>query len=140
MYNISPESFDVAFRTFAEVPQRELLVRPRPWPLRRDGGADEIGCANLIANFNAPAVKADFASIGIDSPADFLGYMLMDKEHVARYLARKRDSQINTDDQRLPGISDAVRIHRTHRCHRSRVDQIRRLGCGPQLRRRLYSG
>ena len=99
MYNISPESFDVAFRTFAEV-----FPNASFWYVRGHGlfvATEEpmrIGCANLVRNFNAPAVKADFASIGIASPADFLGYMLMDEGHIARYLARNRDSRINTDD------------------------------------------
>src|SRR5262249_38364825 len=58
----------------------------------------KIGCRTLLTNFETPAVKADFASIDVHSPAEFLGFMLMDQEHVAQYLARNHDDQVNTDD------------------------------------------
>jgi spermidine synthase len=99
MYNISPASFDVAFRTFARVFPYSTF-----WYVRGHGlfvataVPTRISCDNLVANFNVPAVKADFASININSPVDFLGYLLMDRDRIAAYLARNQESRINTDD------------------------------------------
>lgn len=102
MYNISRKSFDVAFRTFAEVFPNSSF-----WYVRGHGlfvatdGPLKIDCQRLVQNFNAPKVKADFASVDISSPEQFLGYMLMDREHIAQYLARNQESEINTDDNAL---------------------------------------
>jgi spermidine synthase len=99
MYHISPGSFDVAFRTFAEVFPNATF-----WYVRGHGlfvatkQPMQIGCRTLVANFDDSNVKADLASIDIRSPAELLGYMLMDSEHIARYLARNQDRRINTDD------------------------------------------
>ena len=99
MYNVSPRSFDVAFRTFAAVFPNATF-----WYVRGHGlfvatqQPTAISCRSLAANFDVPAVKADFASIAIESPAEFLGYLLMDREHVAAYLERTVARDINTDD------------------------------------------
>jgi spermidine synthase len=99
MYNISPRSFDVAFRTFAEVFPYATF-----WYVRGHGlfvataQPTTIDCANLTRMFNVPAVRDDFASIEISSPFQLLGHLLMDRQHVTRYLARTPDNQINTDD------------------------------------------
>jgi spermidine synthase len=99
MYHISPESFDVAFRTFAEVFPNATF-----WYVRGHGlfvatkEEMRIDCRTLIANFDDPKVKADLASIDIRTPAELLGFMLMDSEHIARYLARNGERTVNTDD------------------------------------------
>jgi spermidine synthase len=99
MYNISPASFDVAFRTFASVFPHATF-----WYVRGHGlfvataEPTRIHCKSLEENFAVPAVKADFASIGIASPADFLGLLLMDDKHISEYLERREGQEINTDD------------------------------------------
>jgi spermidine synthase len=99
MYSISPASSDVAFRTFVDVFPNATF-----WYVRGHGlfvatqQPATISCETLTNNFEIPAVKADFASINIGSPADFLGYLLMDRSHIAGYLARGGAREINTDD------------------------------------------
>jgi spermidine synthase len=99
MYNISPQSFDVAFRTFAEVFPNATF-----WYVRGHGlfvaktEPTSIDCRNVTKMFDSPLVREDFASIEINSPFQFLGHLLMDRGHVARYLARTPDRRINTDD------------------------------------------
>jgi spermidine synthase len=99
MYNISPQSFDVAFRTFAEVFPNATF-----WYVRGHGlfvattEPTAINCRNVTKMFNVSAVREDFASIEITSPFQFLGHLLMDREHITKYLARTPDNQLNTDD------------------------------------------
>jgi spermidine synthase len=99
MYNISPRSFDVAFRTFVAVFPNATF-----WYVRGHGlfvataEPTAIDCRNVTKMFDVPAVREDFASIEITSPFQFLGHLLMDREHIAKYLARSPDDQINTDD------------------------------------------
>jgi spermidine synthase len=99
MYNISPRSFDVALRTFVQVfPDTSF------WYVRGHGllvatdGPTVIDCTNLTGMFDKPLVMADFNSIEIASPAQLLGHLLMDRDHIADYLTRNTDRQINTDD------------------------------------------
>lgn len=99
MYNISLESFDVAFRTFVSV-----FPNTSFWYVRGHGllvgTADPfaIDYPALAARFTDPKVSEDFASIEMKSPEDFLGTLLMDTAHVVRYLARNGDRTLNTDD------------------------------------------
>jgi spermidine synthase len=99
MYNISPQSFDVAFRTFVQV-----FPNASFWYVRGHGlfvaGIEQVSidCRNIAANFAHPAVRDDFASIEIASPSQFAGHLLMDREHISQYLARSPDRQLNTDD------------------------------------------
>jgi spermidine synthase len=99
MYSISRQSFDIAFRTFAQVFPNATF-----WYVRGHGlfiasvESLAIDCRNVIRMFNNSAVKADMASIEINSPFQLLGHLLMDRHHIAKYLARSRDDRINTDD------------------------------------------
>ena len=99
MYNIAPPSFDVAFRTFAAVYENASF-----WYVRGHGlfvatlGPFSVDYASLAARFADPRVAEDFASVGIDSPEALLGHLLMDAEHVARYVGRSPDQELNTDD------------------------------------------
>jgi hypothetical protein len=99
MYNIAQKSFDAAFRTFAEVFPHATF-----WYVRGHGlfvaGKDpiRIDCRRMREAFRAPAVAADFASIDVLSAEQFMGFLLMDPEHIARYLDRNQDRQIVTDD------------------------------------------
>lgn len=101
MYAISRKSFDVAFRTFVSV-----FPHASFWYVRSHGlfvaGLDPltIDFATVSARFKDPAVRQDFASIGIQSPHQLLGHLLMDEQHIARYLqaASALGSAINTDD------------------------------------------
>ena len=99
MYNISPTSFDAAFRTFTEVFPHATF-----WYVRGHGllvATDvplSVDCRTLMADFSTPAVKSDLASIDIDSPEELMGFLLMDEAHIAKYLRRNFDRQIVTDD------------------------------------------
>lgn len=99
MYHISAESFDVAFRTFVETFPHVLF-----WYVRGHGlfvasfDEDAIDFRTLAARFADPAVSEDFASIGIATPEAFLGHLLMDASHIAKYLAQAGNRRINTDD------------------------------------------
>src|SRR5205085_82651 len=99
MYNISPRSFDVAFRTFAQVFPNTLFWYTRGHGLFVATAAPmTIDCPNLIKMFASPLVKADFDSIEIYSSAKLVGHLLMDRDHIDQYLTRTSDGQINTDD------------------------------------------
>ena len=99
MYNISVESFDVAFRTFVSVYPNATF-----WYVRGHGllvGTSDpftIDYPALAARFADPKVTEDFASIEMKSPEDFLGTLLMDTAHVERYLGRNGSRTLNTDD------------------------------------------
>jgi hypothetical protein len=101
MYAISRNSFDVAFRTFASAfPYASF------WYVRGHGlfvGSLEplpIDFPTLSARFNEPAVRQDFASIGINSPHELMAHLFMDNAQVRRYLetAPGVGSELNTDD------------------------------------------
>src|SRR5262249_27502761 len=99
MYQISPRSFDVAFRTFASVFPDATF-----WYVRGHGlfvatvGAPRFEWAQMAARFADPKVREDFASIQIDSLEQLFGHLLMDAPHIARYLAREGSGRENTDD------------------------------------------
>ena len=101
MYAISRKSFDVAFRTFAGV-----FPHASFWYVRSHGlfvaGLDPltIDFAEVSKRFDYPAVRRDFESIGIRSPHQLLGHLLMDEEHVSQYLrgASALGDTVNTDD------------------------------------------
>ncbi|MCC7048153.1 MAG: fused MFS/spermidine synthase [Alphaproteobacteria bacterium] len=99
MYQIAPRSFDVAFRTFAAV-----FPNASFWYVRGHGlfvaTIDDFtfDYRTLAARFAHPNVAGDFATIGIAAPAELLGHLLMDAEHIRRYVAREAASALNTDD------------------------------------------
>jgi len=101
MYAISRSSFDVAFRTFASV-----FPHASFWYVRGHGlfvaGLEPltINFATLARRFDYPAVRRDFESIGIRSPHDLLAHLLMDEQHIARYLEASAavGTKVNTDD------------------------------------------
>ncbi len=99
MYRISPESFDVAFRTFVQV-----FPNASFWYVRGHGlfvateGPFSIDWPMLAKGFAHPAVSGDLGSIGIDSPEELLGHLLMDADAIHAYLSRRDVQQINTDD------------------------------------------
>jgi hypothetical protein len=101
MYAISRRSFDAAFRTFAtEFPNASF------WYVRGHGlfvaGLEplQLDFATLAARFEHPAVRRDFESIGIRSPHELIGHLLMDDKQIARYLqsAAAVGQAVNTDD------------------------------------------
>jgi spermidine synthase len=99
MYQLSPESFDVAFRTFARV-----FPNASFWYVRFHGlfvatveGAP-IDYAKVVERLRHPAVDADLASVGMRAPEEFFSYLLMDAEHIRKYVARTPSRQLNTDD------------------------------------------
>lgn len=99
MYRISKRSFDVAFRTFFTVfPDASF------WYVRGHGlfvSKTEplaIDFKIFSTRFIQEDVLKDMNSIDINSPESLLGYMLMDSEHIARYLESAEEKTINTDD------------------------------------------
>ncbi len=99
MYQISPESFDVAFRTFATV-----FPHASFWYVRGHGlfvaTIDDfvIDYPRFAKRFADPHVRSDIDSIGIASPEQLLGHLLMDAQHIESYLARNESRTLNTDD------------------------------------------
>jgi spermidine synthase len=99
MYNISKQSFDVAFRTFASV-----FPNASFWYVKSHGlfvaTQDEfsIDFGELARRMEAPAVKADLASIDIHGPAELLSYMAMGPDEIRAYLAANQSDVLNTDD------------------------------------------
>ena len=99
MYRVSKDSFDVAFRTFVSV-----FPNASFWYVRGHGlfvatiDDFKVDYKTLSDRFDDPAVRADMESIGIYSTEQFLGHLLMDAEHIQKYLVRYDSDKINTDD------------------------------------------
>ena len=99
MYRISKDSFDVALRTFVEVYPNSTF-----WYVRGHGllvGSKQekkINFSDLVSRFNSEEIKNDLKSIGINSPHELLGHMIMDKDKISQYLMSKEKRLINTDD------------------------------------------
>jgi spermidine synthase len=99
MYHISKASFDVAFRTFVSV-----FPNASFWYVRGHGlfvatvEPFVVPCGSASRRFADFRVGEDFQSIDITSFEQFLGHMLMDAGHIARYLRRSEDTRLNTDD------------------------------------------
>ncbi len=99
MYAISRQSFDVAFRTFASV-----FPNASFWYVRGHGlfvaGKDKLSLdfKTIESRFEQPAVRKDFESIGIGSAEQLIAHLLMDDQHIARYLQSSPGAMINTDD------------------------------------------
>ena len=99
MYRISRKSFDIAFRTFASV-----FPNASFWYVRGHGlfvaTVDDfrVDFKMVQERFSDPAVRKDLASIDIQSPENMFGHLLMDAEHINKYLSRNNETAINTDD------------------------------------------
>ena len=99
MYRISQKSFDIAFRTFAEV-----FPNASFWYVRGHGlfvatlDGRPINYQTLATRFADPAVAEDMASIGIETPEAFLGHLMMGAGQIQKYLARNDNRTVNTDD------------------------------------------
>jgi spermidine synthase len=99
MYNISRESFNVAFRTFARVFDNASF-----WYVRGHGlfvatsEPFEIDYGRLKERTAAPAVAEDLDSIEIKGPAGLLSHLLMGPAQIKRYLAASGEDKLNTDD------------------------------------------
>lgn len=99
MYQISPRSFDVAFRTFADSFPEALF-----WYVRGHGlfiGGTQplvIDTQHLSTLLMDPTIRGTLASIDIHSPAQLMGLLTMDGPHIHAYLAGREVRAINTDD------------------------------------------
>jgi spermidine synthase len=118
MYSISPASFRVAFQTFAkEFPNSSF------WYVRGHGlfvgqvGNKPIDYSEVVRRFNNPTVKQDLNSIGISSPSELFGHMLMGPRQIEKYIAGTSRITLNTDD-------NAWLEHRTPSEFLSRTDEI----------------
>jgi spermidine synthase len=104
MYAISRRSFDVAFRTFFGV-----FPNASFWYVRGHGlfvaGTEKLmlDFPTIRERFENPVVRRDFESIQIYSAHELIAYLLMDDDHIRRYLkeANSLGTAINTDDNAL---------------------------------------
>ena len=98
MYNISKQSFDVAFRTFSHVFENASF-----WYVRGHGlfvateSQFTIDFAELARRINQQPVANDMASIEIHGPEDLLAHLLMGPRQIREYLAGSGNGAINTD-------------------------------------------
>jgi spermidine synthase len=98
MYNISKQSFDVAFRTFAHVFRNASF-----WYVRGHGlfvatqSSFKIDFADLSKRIAEHPVADDMASIDIYNAEDFTSYLLMGPRQIQQYLAASSDDTLNTD-------------------------------------------
>ena len=99
MYNISRESFDSAFRTFAHVFENATF-----WYVRGHGlfvatvEPVAIDYGRLKERAAAAPVAKDLASIEIQGSAQFLSHLLMGPAQIRNYLASSKSPTLNTDD------------------------------------------
>ncbi len=99
MYNISRRSFDVAFRSFAQVFENASF-----WYVRGHGlfiateAPFAIDYARVKERSADPAVAKDLASIEINDVDTFLAHCLMGPRQIREYLASCPDHSVNTDD------------------------------------------
>jgi spermidine synthase len=99
MYQLSPESFDVAFRTFAGV-----FPNASFWYVRFHGlfvataEPSPIDYAKVVERLAHQSVSDDLASVGIKGPEQFFSYLLMDAQQIRKYVGRSAGRQLNTDD------------------------------------------
>jgi len=98
MYHISPESFNVAFRTFASVFEHAYFwyVRGHGLFVATTGGP--IDYQQFSQRFATPAVSGDMATINMENGEQLLSYMLMGPKDIQAYLEKSKSEIINTDD------------------------------------------
>ncbi len=96
---ISPESFDVALRTFVRVfPNTTLWYADDQISLLATNGPVAIDCTVLEKNLASPEVRASFPFIQAYTPRTLLDTLLMGPEQVRKYLDRNGGRNENTDD------------------------------------------
>ena len=99
MYRISKKSFDVALKTFTEVYPNYSF-----WYVRGHGllvgslKPINLDFKDFAERYNQIPIQKDLLSIGIKTPEELLGHMLMDKAHILSYLNSGEKIIINTDD------------------------------------------
>jgi spermidine synthase len=99
MYNISKKSFDVAFRTFAEVFKNSSF-----WYVRGHGlfiaslNEFRINYPEIIKQMSSPVVKKDLDSISIHNEKEFLSHLLMGPNQIKAYLDSLENTITNTDN------------------------------------------
>jgi spermidine synthase len=99
MYHVSRASFDVAARTFVDVYPTATLWYVRGHALLvATMDPLVVDYRRLVERFSNALVREDFASIGIDTPEQFLATLVMDAGHLSRYLNRGERGPLNTDD------------------------------------------
>ncbi len=97
--NLSPESFDVALRTFFEVfPNSTVWYAFNRITVVGKKSATTIDCSQLAKNLNSAVVKSSFPFLDTFTMDQLLGSLLMGPSQVERYLARNSATDINTDD------------------------------------------
>jgi spermidine synthase len=98
IYQIAPTRLRSAIRTFIEVfphatlwyvRNHLLLVAPQDSP--------QLDFRRVRQRFEDPGIREDFASIGIASPVELLGHLVMGPEEIRAYLAAEPGIPLNTD-------------------------------------------
>jgi len=99
MYQISPTRLRSAMKSFAGVFDSATF-----WYVKNHGllvarrGDPTIDYDILARRFENPVVRDDLASIGIESPEQFLSLLLLGPEEIQAFVAAEPDVPINTDD------------------------------------------
>ncbi|MCG8455058.1 MAG: fused MFS/spermidine synthase, partial [Holophagales bacterium] len=98
IYQISPERLRSAMKTFVEVFPHATLWYVKNHALfvaKRDSPA--IDYPLLARKLEHPRIAEDMASIGIRSPEDFLGLMLMGPDQIRAFVDAEGEAVINSD-------------------------------------------
>jgi spermidine synthase len=98
MYHISPESFNVAFRTFSSVFDNAFFWYVRGHGLFVATTGEPIDYQQFSRRFASAAVSGDMSDIDIENGEKLLSYMLMGPREIHAYLEKFNSKTINKDD------------------------------------------
>jgi len=99
IYQISPTRLRSAMKTFLEVFPNATF-----WYVKNHGlfvakiDSPVIDYVLLQKKFAIPAIRADMASIDVDSPEDFMALLLLGPEEIRTYVDAEASIPVNTDD------------------------------------------
>jgi spermidine synthase len=99
IYQIAPTRLRSAIKTFQSVfPEATLWYVEGHALLMAQPGRDGIDADLLRRRFEAEAVRADLASIDIETPEELLRHQIMGPAELSAYLAAESGVPLNTDD------------------------------------------
>jgi hypothetical protein len=99
IYQIAPTRLRSAIKTFQSVfPEATLWYVEGHALLMAQPGRDAIDADLVRRRFEAEAVRADLASIDIETPEELLRHQIMGPAELSAYLAADSGVPLNTDD------------------------------------------
>jgi len=98
MYHISPESFNVAFRTFASVFDHAYFWYVRGHGLLVATTGQPMDYQQFNQRLSTPEVSGDMGTIDIQNGEQLLSYMLMGPKEIRAYLEEFKSETLNMDD------------------------------------------